>query len=71
MKSCVAKSIFSGWSPVWAPKSIDTYWFNDDCYTTNMALCQKKVANDDWKWINCYLNPVDFNASHRDLDLEF
>ena len=54
-KSCFKVGFYEdSWGPVGAPKSIDTSWTNDDCYTTTFAMCQKKVANDDWKWINCY-----------------
>ena len=54
LKSCGLNVFFSSYGPPLAPEEIATYWFNDDCYTKNLALCQKKVAIDNWQWINCY-----------------
>ena len=29
----------------WDFKKMETYWYNDNCYAKNVALCQKKVAD--------------------------
>ena len=39
----------------WDFKKMENYWFNDNCYAKNVALCQKKVA--DYNFIGSPLFP--------------
>ena len=70
LKSCYANGFYEdSWDRFWEPEIV-TYWFNDDCYTTKFALCQKKVANDDWQWINCYGPDANWNQLVETLEAE-